>query len=154
LHLLQCDRLSSSNLGANQGIFPPQANHLSSKKLEIVLVANTGYLPGQVNFSCRIVRSARSRSPPVNIISSLKAIAASSPSGTLTERLGESFARGHAEASGGIVGPAEFEELIECLNIGQKLDSKVAVSPDKPKTPNGTPKQKNTLLSYFGKTKI
>ncbi len=127
-----------------------QANHLSSSKLEIVLVANTGYLPGQVNFSCRIARSARSRDQPVDIIASLKAIAASSPTGTLADRLGDSFARGHAQASGGIVGVDEFEELMQCLRIGEKDESQTPG-----KTANTRIKekniQKNTLNNYFGK---
>ncbi|KAJ0323734.1 hypothetical protein COL5a_008093 [Colletotrichum fioriniae] len=32
------------------------AGHLSSSKLEVVLVANEGYLPDMVNFSCRVPR--------------------------------------------------------------------------------------------------
>ncbi|KAI1265031.1 DHH family protein [Xylariaceae sp. FL1019] len=51
------------------------AGHLQSPKLEVILVANEGYLPGMVNFSCRIPRSARSRDPPVNIIEVLRGIA-------------------------------------------------------------------------------
>jgi len=39
------------------------------------MVANYGYLPGKVNFSCRIARCARGRDPPVNIIDSLKEVA-------------------------------------------------------------------------------
>lgn len=121
------------------------AGHLQSPRLEIVLVTNEGYLENKVNFSCRIPRYARNRNTPINIIVSLRAIAATSPSGTLTERLGESFARGHKEASGGIVGKAEFEELMACLRVGEKApkDSK-----DKKESPS---KQTNTLMNYFSK---
>jgi hypothetical protein len=122
------------------------AGHLQSPKLEIVLVANEGYLQDKVNFSCRIPRCARNRETPVNIIESLRAVAATSPSGTLTERLGESFARGHKEASGGIVGKAEFEELMACLRVGEKPPKE---SKDKKKESPG--KQSNTLMNYFGK---
>lgn len=87
------------------------------------MVANSGHRPGYVNFSCRIVRSARSRDPPVNIIASLKA-AADLDTGSLVERMGESFARGHKEASGGIVPAAEFEELMTLMKIGEKPDPK------------------------------
>ena len=107
------------------------AGHLQSKNLEIVLVANQGYLPDKVNFSCRIPRCARARDPPVDIIQSLKAYA-SLPEPTdqadgsgdapleetqperapLLERLGEDFARGHVQASGGIVSVDEFEECM------------------------------------------
>ena len=51
------------------------AGHLQSNKLEIVMVANEGYLEDKVNFSCRIPRCARGREIPVNIIESLKAYA-------------------------------------------------------------------------------
>lgn len=37
------------------------SGHLNSKALEMVIVMNAGYLPGKVNFSCRIPRCARSR---------------------------------------------------------------------------------------------
>lgn len=125
------------------------AGHLQSPKLEVILVANEGYLPGMVNFSCRIPRSARSRNPPVNIIEVLRGIADRAPNATLRARLGESFARGHKEASGGIVPKAEFEELMEILEIGKKS---VDGSPSKKKPKDNMPKQANTLMNYFAKT--
>lgn len=121
------------------------AGHLSSSKLEVVLVANEGYLPGMVNFSCRIPRSARARETPVNIIEILKAAAERAADATLRERLGESFARGHKEASGGIVPVAEFDELMEVLEVGKKTES----SPSKKKQ---KPAQGNTLMNYFQKS--
>ena len=110
------------------------------------MVANSGYRPGYVNFSCRIARSAHSRDPPVNIIASLKA-AADLDSGDLVERMGESFARGHKEASGGIIPVAEFEELMSLMKIGEKPDPKPG---DAAKKPKASP-QKNTLKNYFAK---
>lgn len=120
------------------------AGHLQSPKLEVILVANDGYLPGMVNFSCRIPRCARSRDPPVNIIETLRDIAGQARDSTLRERLGESFARGHKEASGGIVPVKEFDELIEVLEIGRTTKKKTDSSPAKPK-------QSNTLANYFKK---
>ncbi|OTB06480.1 hypothetical protein M426DRAFT_72250 [Hypoxylon sp. CI-4A] len=125
------------------------AGHLQSPKLEVILVANEGYLPSMVNFSCRIPRSARARDPPVNIIEVLNAIAAKASNPTLRTRLGESFARGHKEASGGIVPKAEFEEFMEILEIGKKK-SETGDSPKKAKK-DVAPKQSNTLMNYFGK---
>ena len=52
------------------------------------MVANSGYKPGYVNFSCRVARIARNRDSPVNIIESLKAVAALDE-GNLVERMGE-----------------------------------------------------------------
>lgn len=126
------------------------AGHLNSKALEIVMSANSGYLPGMVNFSCRIARCARGRDPPVNIIQSLKDAANLSTEG-LTERLGESFARGHKEASGGIVPVDAFEELMALLRVGEKVD-KGGSSPGKKKIkPVDSKPQKNTLGNYFQK---
>ncbi|KAL9127786.1 MAG: hypothetical protein Q9175_007667 [Cornicularia normoerica] len=122
------------------------AGYLNSKALEIIMVANSGYRPGFVNFSCRIARSARSRDPPVNIITSLKA-AADLDTGDLVERMGESFARGHKEASGGIIPAAEFEELMTLMKIGEKPDPKPE---DAAKKAKASP-QKNNLMNYFPK---
>jgi hypothetical protein len=113
------------------------------------MVANSGYRPGFVNFSCRIARCARSRDPPVNIIASLKA-AADLDTGDLVERLGESFARGHKEASGGIVPAAEFEELMKLMQIGEKPDPKLEGEGTKKKMLEKSP-QKNNLMNYFSK---
>lgn len=122
------------------------AGHLSSTKLEVVLVANEGYLPGMVNFSCRVPRCAKARNPPVNIIEVLRGVASrEEASPTLRERLGESFARGHKEASGGVVPKAEFDELMEVLEVGKKIET----SPKKGQKP--TAKQANTLMNYFKK---
>jgi nanoRNase/pAp phosphatase (c-di-AMP/oligoRNAs hydrolase) len=115
------------------------AGHLNSKALEIVMVANYGYLEGLVNFSCRIARCARSRESPVNIIESLKAAADLSTDG-LTERMGASFARGHKEASGGIVPTTAFEELMVLLKVGEKPEKKEGDTPEK-----------NTIGNYFSK---
>ncbi|RSM12025.1 hypothetical protein CDV31_006475 [Fusarium ambrosium] len=97
------------------------AGHLSSSRLEVVMVANDGYLPGMVNFSCRVPKCARGRDPPVNIIGILREAADGAADPSLRERLGESFARGHKEASGGKVPKAEFEELMEVLQVGKKV---------------------------------
>lgn len=113
------------------------------------MVANNGYLPGMVNFSCRIARSARSKDPPVNIIESLKAVADIDTT-DLVQRMGQSFARGHKEASGGIIPAAEFEELMALMKVGEKPDPVEGTSPAKSKKSNVTP-QKNNLMNYFGK---
>jgi hypothetical protein len=95
--------------------------------------------------------SARSRDPPVNIIDSLKAAADLSTDG-LKERMGETFARGHKEASGGIVPTAAFEELMVLLKVGEKPEKNEGNTPvkKKAKTIEVSP-QKNTLGNYFSK---
>jgi hypothetical protein len=126
------------------------AGYLNSKALEIVMVANSGYLEGMVNFSCRIARCARNNDPQVNIIDSLKAAADLSTDG-LRDRMGENFARGHKEASGGIVSTETFEELMELLKVGQKPEKKEgddSPAKKKIKTIDASP-QKNTLGNYF-----
>ena len=123
------------------------AGYLKSKTLEIVMVANSGYRPDFVNFSCRIARTARLKDPPVNIIASLKQ-AADLDNGSLVERLGESFARGHKEASGGIVPAAEFEELMSLMKVGEKPDPKPE---DATKVKAKVSPQKNHIMNYFAK---
>jgi len=124
------------------------AGHLKSRTLEIVMVANYGYLPGKVNFSCRIAKCARDRNPPVNIIESLKAVADLDTT-DLIHRLGGNFARGHKEASGGIVNTAEFEELCLLMKVGEKPDKPEG---ERPKKNSEKSSQKNTLNNYFKKS--
>ena len=112
------------------------------------MVANYGYLLGKVNFSCRIAKCARDRDPPVNIIESLKAVADLDAT-DLIQRLGSNFARGHKEASGGIVNTAEFEELCTLMKIGEKPDK---LEGETPKNKVEKPAQKNTLNNYFKKS--
>ena len=166
------------------------AGHLNSRALEIVMVANEGYLEGKVNFSCRVARCARGREPGVDIIQSLRgyaALDAQSPNGEegveadgdenadgekrkpLLERLGDNFARGHVQASGGIVDTDEFGELMRLMRVGEKSDAAKEKERRKKEQDGGTgtgdgraggagakkkaidPGQKNTLASYFGK---
>lgn len=127
------------------------ASHLKSRYLEIILVANYGYLPGKVNFSCRIARCARDKQPPVNIIESLKAVADLDTS-DLVQRLGENFARGHKEASGGIVDTDVFEELCVLMKVGEKPDKiEGEDGKGKGKAKLDEKKQKNTLDGWFKK---
>jgi hypothetical protein len=142
------------------------AGHLQSKALEIVMVANEGYLPNKVNFSCRVPRCAKSRDPPVDIIQSLKAYASlklvkdedddadtSLPTESeipLIERIGDDFARGHVQASGGIVDVDQFDELMRLMRVGEKKDKTSGTSPQKGKKPIDAG-QSNKLTSYFGK---
>jgi hypothetical protein len=138
------------------------AGHLKSNALEIVMVANEGYLPGKVNFSCRVARCAKGREEEVNIIESLRAYASlpdkdgeidgeiAKP--LLLERVGDNFARGHVQASGGIVDVEDFEELVRLMQVGVKSTKKEGEKSSPAKKKAGIdPGQKNTLASYFGK---
>lgn len=108
-------------------------------------VANEGYLPGMVNFSCRIAKCARGKDPPVDIIESLRDIAGRSTT-DLVSRMGGDFARGHKEASGGIIPKAEFEELMGLMEVGVKPDRPLG---EKYKRDAKEVGQKNTLTNYF-----
>ncbi|KAK3391534.1 hypothetical protein B0T20DRAFT_473092 [Sordaria brevicollis] len=97
------------------------AGHLKSAKLQVVMAANTGYLEGKVNFSCRVAKCAKGRRGgvgEVNIINLLNSIVDTAKDPALRERLGESFARGHKEASGGVVPTKAFEEMMELMGVG------------------------------------
>ncbi len=94
------------------------AGSLKSKKLEVVMCANDGYLPGMTHFSCRVAKCAKERmagstsaktglkrkvddceqesgEKEVNIIAVLNEYA-SRESG-LREAMGDNFARGHKQ---------------------------------------------------------
>lgn len=123
------------------------SGHLKSNKLEVVMCANEGYLPDKVNFSCRVAKVARAREgeEKVDIIKKLESIVADDKD--LRARLGESFARGHKEASGGIVGKQEWEELKKLMGVGEGARKKAETG-----VKNEKPAQKNTLTNYFGKS--
>lgn len=117
------------------------------------MVANYGYLSGKVNFSCRIANCALDRTPPINIITSLKEIADLAPNADeFKQRLGESFARGHKEASGGIVDVKVFEELCALIKLGENPDqpAESGNSTNRAKSLESLP-QKNTLKNCFAK---
>ncbi|EUC38448.1 glycoside hydrolase family 85 protein [Bipolaris zeicola 26-R-13] len=118
---------------------------LKSNKLEIVMCANEGYLPDRVNFSCRVAKCARAREgeEKIDIIKKLEGIVAGDKD--LRARLGESFARGHKEASGGIVGKQEWEDFKKLMGVGERTKTEPATRKEKPT-------QKNTLANYFGKS--
>ena len=89
------------------------------KSLEMVLVANTGYSPGMVIFSCRIAHPARRRDPPVDLIAYLKDIVRLGSKG-LAKRLGDTIAKGHREASGGGIPAADFKLLMTLMEVERR----------------------------------
>jgi hypothetical protein len=90
-----------------------RAGHLKSAKLLAVGVANTGFLPGKVNFSVRLARR-NPASQSTNLIQLLKEYAAKTPSlaDKLLGREDVGFARGHREASGGVLEVEVWEEFV------------------------------------------
>ncbi|KAH9828950.1 DHH phosphoesterase [Rhodofomes roseus] len=127
------------------------ASTLKSARLQIVICANDGYLPGaeMTNFACRIARcaipSSKSKgAPEINIPDILREYAVRIPG--LRESMGEDFARGHAQASGGIVKSEDFERLWQVMR-------------DAPADGSGPPRkkrkveatQKNTLEGWIKK---
>jgi hypothetical protein len=124
------------------------SGHLKSKLLEVVICANEGYLPDKVNFSCRVAKVARAREgeAKIDIIKKLNDIVAGDEREDLRLRLGDNFARGHKEASGGIVGKQEWEELKTLIGIGTTAKSSAGTVKKEKKAA-----QKNTLTNYFVK---
>jgi hypothetical protein len=124
------------------------SGHLKSSSLEVVICANEGYLPEKVNFSCRVAKVARAREgkAKIDIIKKLRDIVAGREHDDLRLRLGESFARGHKEASGGIVGMQEWDELKTLMGISSKNKNSGGVEKKQKKAT-----QKNTLTNYFVK---
>ncbi|KAF2744321.1 DHH phosphoesterase [Sporormia fimetaria CBS 119925] len=122
------------------------AGTLRSERLEVVMCANVGYLPGRVNFSCRVAKCARAREGEIDIIRKLEGIVEGHPE--LRRRLGDSFARGHKEASGGVVGVEEWEEFKRAMGVGEGGGRKKV---EKRKRDGNGSAQKNTLNNYFVK---
>lgn len=109
------------------------------------MAANEGYLEGKVNFSCRVAKCARERRGgrgEINIIKLLNGLVETASDPSLRERLGESFARGHKETSGGIVPTKEFEEMMELMGVGAR--GKTEMNPVNPEKKKG-----NTITNYF-----
>jgi len=124
-----------------------RAGHLKSAKLEAVGVANTGYIPGKVNFSVRLARR-NPLSKNTNLIALLQEYASktdSLKSKLLTEDEEVHFARGHREASGGSLEPELWEEF--CRDGLEMLERPVAGDAKKRKAEHHKPK--NTLDRFF-----
>ncbi|KZT58728.1 DHH phosphoesterase [Calocera cornea HHB12733] len=132
------------------------AGHLKTKKLQMIMVVNTAYNPTgkYAHFSCRI--SAPLRKLPdgerPNLIELLQEYASRVEDAGFMERNGDSFAKGHKEATGGLVYMDDFELLAEAMEIGVKPDADPNATPKKSKSKAKAidPGQKNTLASYFG----
>lgn len=72
------------------------ANSLKEPDLDMVIVANDGYLPNMVNFAARLGKSGRCKDPPVNLIQLLRQ-SVENHDPALMQLLGDNFARGHAQ---------------------------------------------------------
>ena len=72
----------------------------------IVMAANTGYLPGRVNFA---VRSATGR----DLLAFLRAHAPADA--------GEAYGRGHDQATGGSLGDEAWDEFVAGLGFGPEM---------------------------------
>ncbi|GAB4815824.1 hypothetical protein N2152v2_002870 [Parachlorella kessleri] len=96
------------------------ARSLKGKSLQVVVCANDAYLPGRVNFAARIAQqgggTAALGKDSIDLIALLKEAAGRQEG--LREELGEDFARGHAQATGGSVSPQAFERLCAALGLG------------------------------------
>jgi hypothetical protein len=141
------------------------AAYLTSRALEMVLVANTGYAPGKVHFSCRVARCARARAAQcdggagagVDVIALLNEVVAGGEPG-LRQRLGDGFARGHREASGGVVPVNAFDELMAVMmRVGEGVEHAAGRERKRKRVIEGSGSgsgraQRNTLANYFMKT--
>jgi len=132
-----------------------------SKKLQCVMVANSTYHPsGQhTNFSCRILNSLKKLpdNERPNLIQMLKEYGGKVENSELFfERVGGDFAKGHKEATGGIILSSDFELLVEAMEIGVKPDPSGS-STKSLRQKVIDPGQRTRLTSYFstvpGKTK-
>jgi hypothetical protein len=122
---------------------------LKGKNIRYVMVANTGYLPDRVNFAARIAKHRVRPEEPADVIAMFKE-AASREEGLLQE-VGQDFARGHAQASGGSVSKAAYERLLNAMGFnadGTGKGSKVAGKRKQPDEQNTPSKQSKTLMNF------
>ncbi|KAI8818764.1 DHH phosphoesterase [Fimicolochytrium jonesii] len=118
------------------------SGYLKATNLEALVVANTGYNPHRVHFACRIPRSRKSQItlPEPDLITLLSELAAKVDG--LREKLGDDYARGHKEATGGVVSMEAWGLLKEAMELGVKKEGG-GVKGGKKVT------QRNTLDQYF-----
>ncbi|CED83041.1 hypothetical protein [Phaffia rhodozyma] len=126
----------------------------TAKDLVLVMCTNDLYTPGKTHFSCRVPKSkASSASSPsdsstpnlIEILNTYKPQCEAVSPGWI-DRVGGDYARGHREASGGIIGDEEFRVLMEVMEIGVKSDEAIKREKEKERKAQG---QKNTLDGYF-----
>ncbi|GAA6039530.1 hypothetical protein JCM8097_008370 [Rhodosporidiobolus ruineniae] len=125
-----------------------------AKTLVCVMCANTGYTPGYVHFSCRAPRrssSDDSSSPPVDLIAFLRSLrpACNALAPGWSARVGEDFARGHREATGGIIPVEEFDVLMRAVELGVKKDKAEGAKAAGGAKKVIDPGQKTTLDGFF-----
>ncbi|GAA5902332.1 uncharacterized protein JCM6883_001371 [Sporobolomyces salmoneus] len=126
-----------------------------AKTLVCIMCANSGYTPGKVNFSCRAPRRSKddpAYTGPPDLIGFLRGCIplCEELSPGWGDRVGHDFARGHKEATGGIIPTEEFEVLMQALEIGVKAEKKEGSSPAKKVKGVIDPNQKTTLDGFFG----
>ncbi|GAA5982402.1 hypothetical protein JCM10908_006632 [Rhodotorula pacifica] len=133
-----------------------------AKTLVCVMCANTGYTPGYVHFSCRAPRKDPSSSePPPDLIAFLRSLAPSCESLApgWSSRVGEDWARGHREATGGIIKKEEFEVLMRACEVGVKKPKEEGGAGSSPSKGGAgkkviDPGQKTTLDGFFKVTPV
>ncbi|KAH9855733.1 hypothetical protein C2E23DRAFT_882531 [Lenzites betulinus] len=155
---------ASSTLDKERLIATRWASSLKGARLEVVMCANDGYTPGLTNFACRVARAGGGAAKAgvkrkadegdtedskggTDIIALLKDYAGRVPG--LRESMGDDFARGHKQASGGIVRTEDFERLWDVMAHAERADQE---SPAKKRKLTSTTVQKNTLEGWLKKT--
>ncbi|KAI8993799.1 hypothetical protein BD414DRAFT_513472 [Trametes punicea] len=140
------------------------SSSLKGARLEVVMCANDGYITGMTNFACRVARAGagaanagmkrkaqdgveEDHNSETDIIAILNEYASRVPG--LGEAMGDDFARGHKQASGGIVRTEDFERLWQAMRDSQ---AEGASAEKKRKTASkASLKQKNTLEGWLKK---
>ncbi|KAI9067146.1 DHH phosphoesterase [Trametes sanguinea] len=141
------------------------SSSLKGARLEVVMCANDGYSPGMTNFACRIARAGGGTAHAgakrkaqgssggdvegeTDIIAILKEYASRVPG--LRESMGDNFARGHKQASGGIVRTEDFEKLWETM-LSSQADADESPAKRRKVAAKGSATQKNTLEGWLKK---
>ncbi|WVR03621.1 hypothetical protein IAU60_000614 [Kwoniella sp. DSM 27419] len=129
-----------------------------SSKLLMVMCVNTGFNPdpNKVSFSCRIAASLRTlpSDQQPNLIALLNDYGDMIPG--FRERVGNDYARGHKEATGGIIPKAEFDLLLGVMGVPlpgttpkKEPGVRAASSPKKSTKKVIDPKQTGGIEQFF-----
>ncbi|OCF45106.1 hypothetical protein I317_00907 [Kwoniella heveanensis CBS 569] len=137
------------------------AGTLGRKSTKLLMCANTGFNPdpNKVSFSCRIAASLRNlpEDQQPNLIALLNEYGDRIPG--FRERVGGDYARGHKEATGGIIPKDEFDLLLHTMGVPVPGISSVTVKSERGVTPSPRkagskgkvidPKQTNGIEKFF-----
>ncbi|KAL7754228.1 hypothetical protein RI367_000209 [Sorochytrium milnesiophthora] len=120
-------------------------SRLKSASLQMIMVSNVGYNAPRVHFSCRVPTLAKNdAASEVNLIRLLQQ--AAEDANIPRDVLGEDFAKGHEQATGGSLSQEAWQLLLKALGLIKDPEQDAADGPATPK-PSKTKRKKQMDLA-------